>query len=417
MKFTELPDTSGVYLFIDSAYEVIYVGKAKSIKKRVISHFGKDKLSAKHIAMISRVRTVDYITTKNEKEALVLENQLIKNIKPRYNILLRDDKTYPYLEVTVSEKFPALKVSRKKDNPDSIYFGPFPNSGDIRAAKKVIDKMFSLRKCRKYRDNKKPCLNYQINKCLSPCTGKIKKTAYTEIVDEILMFLSGSHKKLLKKLEKKMNIFKQEQKYEEAAVIRDQIEDLKGFFPMVNCRRITRKKLEALNRIDPLLILKDVLNMKYKPQVIEGYDISHTSSREAVGSMVYFSGGKPDKKNYRKYKIKQAETADDLNMLREVTYRRLKRLTREDSKLPDIMLIDGGRGQEKAVREMVNKFGIKTIKVLALAKEKGNIYYRGRKMDIDNSSEVFKLLKRVDDEAHRFANAYHRQKRTKSSLD
>ncbi|MBN2406123.1 MAG: excinuclease ABC subunit UvrC [Elusimicrobia bacterium] len=416
MKTENLPDRPGVYLFMDSATKVIYVGKALSIKKRVRSHFGKDRLDSKQIAMISVARTVDYIVTRNEKEALVLEEQLIKSFKPRYNILLKDDKSFPYIEVSLGEEFPAVAITRDKKKPGSRYFGPFPNVADVRAAKRVIDRVFPLRKCRVLKPRRRPCLNHQIGKCLAPCTGKVSKGAYREMVEDILMFLSGRHKRLQEKLRARMISFKNEQKYEEAAWIRDQISELDSLFPIVNFRDITRKKMDALSAIDPLYMLKEQLGLDYKPSVIEGFDISHTSSSEAVGSMVSFRDGRPDRKMYRKFRIKQPETADDIRMLEEVIYRRLKRLVLEKKRLPDIIFVDGGRAQEKAARDIVAKFNMRNINVLSLAKESGRIYHKGRVLRLEKSSGVYGLLKRVDDEAHRFAHSYHLTRRRRKAF-
>lgn len=414
MKFTDLPDKPGVYLFMDRSYNVVYIGKAKSLKKRVMSHFSGKDLSLKHMAMLSQVRTVDYITTKNEKEALILEDQLIKNLKPRYNVALRDDKSYPYLEVTKGEEYPFLRITRKTDNPDSLYFGPFPNVRDIRTAKKVVDKIFPLRKCKKFNKKERPCLNYQIGRCLSPCTDKTDKKTYHEIVEELVMFLSGKHERLIQRLENRMNSHKEKREYEQAANIRDQIEELKNIFPMVNIRKISRKKVETLKKIDPLFTLKEVLDMEHKPTVIEGFDISHTSSKEAAGSMVYFRESEPDKSRYRKFKIKQQETSDDLKMLKEVIYRRIKRLIHEDRSLPDILVIDGGKAQEKVAREVAESFNLKNVRVISIAKKKGNIYYKGKKLKLDKNSSAFKLIKRINNESHRFAHSYHELRRKKN---
>ncbi len=415
MKLENLPDKPGVYLFMDNSFNVLYAGKAKSIRKRVKSHFGRGG-NGKHIVMVSEVCTVDYILTKTENEALVLEEQLIKDIKPRYNIALKDDKSYPYLEITLGEKFPALKITRiKKKNPDSVYFGPFPNVTDIRRAKKVIDKIFPLRKCSQLKKRLRPCLNYQIGSCLSPCTGKINKANYSEIVNQVNMFLSGRGEKLLNRLKQRMECFKKKQEYEQAIVVRDKIQELKKFFPIVNFRRISRKKLDALKKIDSMYLLKEILKMENKPDVIEGFDISHTSSKEALGSVVYFKHGKPDKSNYRKFKIKQKETSDDIKMMEEVVSRRLKGLLRENKKLPDIVLMDGGRGQESVARKVVRELNLRNLRVLALAKEKKNIYYNGKILKIEQFAEVYKLLKRITDEAHRFAHSYHVKRRKKIS--
>jgi excinuclease ABC subunit C len=367
--------------------------------------------------MISQVSTVDYILTKNEKEALVLEDQLIKNIKPRYNVMLKDDKTYPFLEITMGEKYPALVITRTKTkNPKSLYFGPFPNVSEIRVAKRIIDRIFLLRRCKEYKERKRPCLNYQMGKCLAPCTGNIDRDEYMEMVEEVIMFLSGKNDKLLERLRNRMNSYKDKQEYEQAAIVRDQIEKLEQLFPIVNFRKISVQKLDALKKIDPSYLLKEVLKMKVRPTVIEGFDISHTSANEAVGSMVYFKNGEPVKSNYRKFKIKQEETANDLKMLQEVVYRRLRRLLDENKKLPDILLIDGGRGQEAAARSVVRDLKIQDLRVLSLAKEKGNIYYKGRILKFENDSEVYKLFKRITDEAHRFAHSYHVARRKKQFI-
>ena len=411
MKLADLPDKPGVYLFMDRAAAVIYVGKAKSLKKRVRSHFGKDNLDARHISMISQVRTVDYIQTKNEKEALVLEDQLIKTIRPRYNILLKDGKTYPYLEVTTGDRYPSLRVTRKKDNPSSLYFGPFPNVRDMRRAKSAADRIFPLRKCAKFRENERPCLNYQIGRCLSPCTGAPGEKEYGELVEELILFLKGKSDLLDRKLNERMRYFKENLEFEKAAAVRDQILRLNSIFPVVNVRRITKDKLDAVTRIDPLLHLKEVLSLPHIPRVIEGFDISHTSTRMAVGSMVRFVNGEPDKSGYRKFRIRQEETSDDLSMLREVIYRRLKRIIRDNGSPPDIIFVDGGKGQEKAARTVAESLGLHSVTVLSLAKEKGNVYRKGKKAGIFPGSEAFNLLKRVDDEAHRFAHSYHTKRR------
>ncbi len=397
---------------MDSSYRVIYAGKAKSLKKRVAQHFGGKYLDSRHISMISQVNTVDYIITQSENAALLLEDKLIKNLKPRYNIDLRDDKSYPYLEITTSQKFPVIRVTRKRQKGNK-YYGPFPNVKDIRAAKRVIERIFPLRKCRKFRKRDRPCLNYQIGKCLSPCTEKITNQEYTKIVDEIFMFLNGKREKLLTRLKKRMYEFKKQKVYEEAARVRDQIEKLNNIFPVVNFREVTRKKVETLNKIDPLYALKDYLNMEFKPQVIEAFDISHTSSKEAVGAMVHFKNGDFLKSKYRRFKIKQGETADDLIMLREVLYRRLRRLIKKDCKLPDVILVDGGKTQLNTAMDILDKFKLKNIKLISIAKGRQKIYHNNKSLNIPTSSGVYKLIKKIDDEVHRFAINYHRNRRRK----
>jgi excinuclease ABC subunit C len=413
MKVEELPDKPGIYLFMDYSGSVIYIGKAKSLKKRVKSHFGRDNLNSRHIAMISQVSTVDYVLTKGEKEALLLEEQLIKNIQPRYNIALRDGKTYPFLEITLAEDFPALRITRiKKKNPDSKYYGPFPNAGDVKAVKKVIDRIFPIRKCRKFKPERRPCLNWQMGRCIAPCTGNADEKLYSMLVEEITLFLSGDHKKLISRLKDRMLRCKNRMEYEKAAAVRDQISQLENFFPLVNFRKVTRKKIETMKKVDPLGALKDLLGMPVKPEVIEGYDVSHTASRQAVGSMVVFRNAEPDPSSYRKFRIKQERTSDDLKMMREVIYRRFRRMLDRREIPPDIILVDGGRTQEKTAHAVLAELDIKNIEVLALAKETYSIYHSGKNLLVKTDSAVFRLLKSITDEAHRFAISYHRSRRT-----
>ncbi len=414
MKIRDLPSKPGVYIFMDSAGKAIYAGKAADIKKRVRSHFSGGG-GPRQFAMISRLRTVDFITTKNEQEALVLEDHLIKELKPRYNILLRDDKTYPFMEITLGEKYPVLKITREKPGKRSRVFGPFPNTADARRAARILEDVFLLRKCKRFRVKDKPCLNRQIRKCLSPCTSQTDPDEYRQNIDELIMFLEGKREKLMQSLKKKMNRHKKKLQYEKAAKIRDRISALEKIFPMVNFRKINAEKIKALRKIDPLEDLKNVLKLKAKPDIIEGFDISHTSSGQAAGSSVRFSGVRPDKSHYRKYNIKQLPTSDDLEMIKEVVYRRMRRLKEEKKQFPDIILIDGGRGQENAAKQALQLLAVKNVNVLALAKEKGNIYYRGKKLDIKKDSEAFKLLKRIDNEAHRFAHGHHLKRRKKES--
>ncbi len=414
MKIRDLPSKPGVYIFMDSAGKAIYTGKAADIKKRVRSHFSGGG-GPRQFAMISRVRTVDFITTKNEQEALVLEDRLIKELQPRYNILLRDDKTYPFMEITLGEKYPVLKITREKPEKKSRVFGPFPNTADARRAARILEDIFLLRKCKKFTSKEKPCLNWQIKKCLSPCTSQTDPDEYSRNIEELLMFLEGNRKKLLQRLKKTMNKYKKNLQYEKAARARDRITALESIFPMVNFRKINAEKIKALRKIDPLEDIKNIIKLKTKPVVIEGFDISHTSSGQAAGSSVRFTAAVPDKPHYRKYNIKQQRTSDDLKMIKEVVYRRMKRLKEEKAQLPDIILIDGGKGQEEAAKQALKLLNIEKIKVLALAKEKGNIYYNGKILDMNKNSEAFKLLKRIDKEAHRFAHSHHLKRRKKES--
>ncbi|NLB35441.1 MAG: excinuclease ABC subunit UvrC [Elusimicrobia bacterium] len=413
MNLSDIPDKPGVYLFMNISGIVIYVGKAKSLRKRIQSHFNSDNKGLKQVMMISRVKTVDFITLKNEEEALILEDKLIKSLRPKYNVLLKDSKTFPYLELTEGEEFPTLRVTRQKNNPSSLYFGPFPDVRSMREAKRVAESIFPLRKCNKFSLKERPCLNYQIGRCMAPCVGKITKDEYRAITEELKVFLSGDRENLLLQLEEKMNQLKDKLEYEKAALIRDQIKKLENLYPKVNARKMSRKALEVITSKDPGAHIRQALKMDHDPRVIEGFDISHTSSSEAVGSMVRFVDGEPDKSGYRRYKIQQPETSDDLSMLKEVIYRRLKRVADGKDDPPDLIFIDGGKGQEKTAREVVASLGLTYIKTISLAKKSCTLYHKGRKVGIEKGTPAYNLFKRIDDEAHRFAHTYHRLRRKK----
>ncbi|MFC2091883.1 UvrB/UvrC motif-containing protein, partial [Elusimicrobiota bacterium] len=287
---------------------------------------------------------------------------------------------------------------------------------DVRTVKNIINRIFPLRKCRKFIKRKRPCLNYQISRCTGPCTGKISSADYRIIADEIRIFLSGNHTKLILKLESEMQDFKKKQQYENAAVIRDKIENINNFFPIVNFRKITKTKVKTLKKINPSYILKDILNMKKIPVIIEGYDISHTASQLAVGSMVCFKNSEPDRSNYRRFQIKGPRTCDDIKMISQIVSRRLKRIIKENLPFPDIILIDGGKAQESAARKIITGLNINSIKTLSLAKDNNNIYHNGKILKIDKDSDAFKLLKMITDEAHRFAHSYHVKRRDKNNI-
>lgn len=411
-KVSKLPNSAGVYLMKDKANEIIYIGKAASLKKRVASYFIKRPMSERLGALVDNIKDIDYIQTANEAEALLLESALIKSNKPKYNVALRDDKNYPLLKLSMNEKFPRLLITRKRLNDGARYFGPFTEAKLLRLALAFLRRVFPLRTCKVM--PKTVCLNYYLRQCAAPCTGKINKEEYREIANQLIMFLEGKRPELIKELEKKMFLASKEKRYEEAGRIRDQIAALSSAV-------LTPKK--GADATGQLEALKDALFLKNQPQRIEAFDVSNISGSEAVGSMVTFLKGWPYKNAYRKFKIKEVRGIDDYSMMREIIRRHYQNLLEKKQVLPDLIIIDGGKGHLSSAKEELDKMGLDNIPVMAIAKEFEHIFLPGKQepIKLPANSLVLYLVQRIRDEAHRFAIGYHKTLRGKltsiSALD
>jgi excinuclease ABC subunit C len=437
MKFKErlafLPDAPGVYMMKDITGTVIYVGKAKSIKKRVPSYFqSPTTYSPRTFALISNVRDLQYIVTRNEKEALVLENELIKYFHPKYNIALRDDKTYPHLKLTIDEDFPKLVMERiskrervKHRTPGVKYFGPYPDVSSLKRSLRTIQKIFPLVKCsksfflaRKKEGNPSNCLDFHLGQCLAPCTGGISKEDYRKIVEKVILFLSGKGESVLKKLKEEMEKASRELNFEKAKILRDQIQAIQSVSERVNLRQVEKQKLKACGMGEVLIELQKAIELENLPERIEAFDISEIYGDLAVGSMVVFSGGKPENKAYRKFKIKMVSGIDDVGMIKEVIRRRYTRLIREKGLLPDLILVDGGRGQVNGAKGVLKELGLESIPVVGLAKGEELIFLsqHSRPLRLLPSSSALHLIQHIRDEAHRFAISYHRLLRKKKLI-
>lgn len=531
-RIASLPQNCGVYLFKDATGAILYVGKAANLAKRVKSYFPLPSLTPKLGALISQTRDIDYKVTDNEVEALLLECNLIKEYHPRYNVSLKDDKRYPYLKMT-REDFPRIFVTRKIKGDGAKYFGPYTNAKAIRQTLKLLRTLFPIRTCKKKIGKKpqKPCLNYHIKRCFAPCAGKIGKEDYGKIVEEASLFLRGEQDRLIKRLEKRMEEAKEALRFEEAIILRNQIQSLEkiserqkiistrpldqdvlafALGPDNACSQIFfirkgkliggehfflggiknksqeeiltslvkqyyynatyipkkvilqneieekelirsylekkgRRKVKLLipKRGDKLKLIKLAqknatlaLSQKYSasqqmkeealgelqrtlglrelPFRIEAFDISNISGTLATGSLVTFKGGEPDKNEYRRFRIKRIKGVDDYAMMSEIVERRYRRLLKERKTLPDLILVDGGKGQLGAALKVLKRLRIR-LPVAALAKEYEHLFIPGRPLPIilaKNSSALY-LLKQIRDEAHRFALAYHRKLRKK----
>jgi excinuclease ABC subunit C len=388
------PDVAGVYLMKDKEGNVIYIGKAKSLKKRLSSYLMRE-LSTKTQAMFSNVYDIEYRLTPTDSLALLLEMNLIHKYRPKYNVALRDDKSFPFVKVT-NEEFPAIYVTRKREADGARYIGPFTNVKLLKQALRIIRRSFPYRSCKRL--PKKACIYYRLKLSPAPCVGKISKEAYAKTIGHIALILEGKTDVLIKNLSQEMMSKSKNFEFEEAAKIRDQINALST---------ICQRHISFSHRIE-LEDLKRLLNLKRLPERIEAFDISNIRGKEATGSMVSFLKGIPDKNNYRRFRIKTVEETDDYRMLSEVIHRRYFRLLEEKFALPDLVLIDGGRGHLLTAERELRQLGL-DIPLVSIAKEYENIYTKGKinPIRLKQATPALNLIRKIRNEAHRFAVAYH----------
>lgn len=541
-KLARLPDHPGVYLMRDAEGKIIYVGKAASLKNRVRSYF-HGQHPPRVEAMVRQIADLEYILTDNEVEALILECNLIKEYRPRYNVNLKDDKSYPYLKITVQEEFPRLQVTRGIMRDGSRYFGPYTRAGALKETLKLLSTLFPIRTCRDtpLKPQSRPCLNAHIGRCLAPCTGQVGPAEYRQAVTRLILFLEGKQEDVVRALRQEMEEAAEKLEFERAARLRDRLkaiqevlEQQKVVSPDLEDRdaiALAREQDEAVGmvffvrqgkvigrehfflegqaglkteevmaalvkqyysrgvEIPPEILLHDpiedketieawlfrlrgrkvsikvprrgekvkLLAMVYEnalnvlreyllarerqetgaqlaleelkrylglprlPERMEAFDISNLQGSEAVGSMVVFERGQPQPAAYRRFRIKNIKGPNDFASLQEVLERRFKRLIGGDPKFsvrPDFILIDGGRGQLSAVREVMRRLGVADIPTFGLAKGEEGLYCEGEAtpLELPRDSAALHLLQRLRDEAHRFAITYHRQRREKGAL-
>ncbi len=423
-RVKEFPDTPGVYLMKDDKGRVLYVGKAKSLKARVASYFhGGRSTSPRTETMVSQVADIDYLEAESDVDALLMEARLIKDIQPHYNVNLKDDKSYPYLEITRYEDFPRVRVTRDPLKRSRLY-GPFVDADGLRAAVALIQRVFHFRTCNmdisaedEKRKFHRPCILYYIGSCSGPCGAKISKEDYRENIASLKKFVEGKQRKLIRELSVKMQRAATSLDFERAAALRDQVKALKA---------LAKRGLEApLTSADFILAdprkgmkeLQKLFDLEHLPRTIEGIDIAQIAGEGAVGSVVTFIDGKPFKAGYRRFRIKTVRKVDDYAMIREVVFRRYKRLMEEEQVLPDIVLIDGGLGHLVVAKEVIKELKVKIPLLLSLAKKEEEIHREGtgRPIRLGRHSPALQVLQYVRDEAHRFAQHYHhilRRKRT-----
>jgi len=398
-----LPQTPGVYLFKDAAGKFIYIGKAKSLKKRVQSYFGRE-LAARTMAMVSKIADIEYRLAPTEAMALLLEASLVRQHMPKYNVMLRDDKGFPFIKIT-NEDFPRICIVRKREADGARYLGRYTSAKLLREVLKILRRYFPYRSCKEL--PRKSCIYYRLGLSPAPCIGKITKEKYAETIDNICLILEGKTEILIKRLTREMESRSKAREYEEAAKIRDQIAALTSL----------GKARAGVSPKDELGDLQHLLGLKREPLRIEAFDISNISGKEATGSMVSFYKAMPDKNNYRRFRIKTVGRIDDYGMLGEVVRRRYRRVIEEKLPYPDLILIDGGKGHLQKAEKQLKELGL-AIPIASIAKEFEHIYAQGmpRPIKLAFDTPALNVLRRIRDEAHRFAVAYHHVLRRKKII-
>ena len=398
-RIRELSAGPGVYLFLDREGKAIYIGKALSIKKRVAGHFHHfDSGFSKEGILLSQVRSIEALKTPTEAEALLLEAALVKEKLPKYNVELRDDKSYPFLKIT-AEEYPRLLIVRGRKADGGKYFGPYTNVRLLRQAVRWLRREFPLRTCKKL--PKKVCLMYHIGQCAGPCEGLQSAKQYHETLKELEKFLLGRRDALVKSLARRMKEHSARQEFEKARSLYELMHALSAVPATGPGPGAAQGVLEETQR---------ALSLPALPRRIECFDISNIHGKEAVGSMVVFQEAKPWRSQYRRFRIRTVEGIDDYRMMREVVGRRYRRLLAENKPLPDLIVIDGGKGHLMAVQKELESLGLAKWPLVSIAKQHEIIFSpeREQPLVLPASSPALHLVRHLRDEAHRFAIRYHR---------
>ena len=430
-QIRQFPACPGLYFMKDENDTVLYIGKAKNLRSRAGSYFQPstdlmESRGPKIVEMISKTTSVDFMESKSEVDAILQEARLIKDIRPPYNTDLLDDKTFPYLEITVGEDFPGVYITRTPREKGTRLFGPFTVGAELRAVLVVLQKIFKFRTCKldisesdKKRKYFRPCLLYSIKQCKAPCADKLSKEEYREIIDDLIRFLKSKRSTVLRKMKKEMQQASFEYDYEKAAMLRDRIRLIEKLAERGSLEENVQPEAFTTDPIIANIKLQKILNADQPIRIIEGFDIAHISGTDTVGSLVKFIDGRPFKSGYRRFKVKTVQGVDDYASMREVLSRRYKKAAEGEELLPDVILIDGGLGQLHAVEQVLEDFHGPKPYIMSLAKKEELIYISGsnKPLRLAANSPVRKLLQYVRDEAHRFAQHYHHILRSKSVIN
>jgi len=429
-KIKTFPTGAGLYFIKGSGDKVLYIGKAKNLRSRAASYFqpGGEIVTArgpKISEMITKAKTVDYLKTETEVDAMLKEARLIKDIRPPYNTDLVDDKTFPYLEITTSDDFPGVYITRKPRQTGSRLFGPFASAKELRAVLVVLQKIFKFRTCNlDKKDDKKrrffrPCLLYSIKQCTAPCADKIDRLEYKKLITDLIKFLRSKRSTILRQLKKRMAEAAKTFEYEKAAMYRDRIRLIERLDRRGIPEEDVQPEVFAADPSEALVKLRELLQSPEPVRIIEGIDVANIAGSEAVGSLVKFIDGRPFKSGYRKFKIKTVKRIDDYAMIAEVVKRRYKYAMRGEELWPDLVLIDGGKGHLHAAEKALQDMNAPAIKIAAIAKREEEIYLQSstKPIKLHAHSTVLKLLQYVRDEAHRFAQHYYHILRRKKVVN
>ena len=421
------PTTPGVYLMKDDKGRVIYIGKAVNLRSRAGSYFTKAaEIEHRTADLVKQIRDIDYICTDTEVDALLLEARLVKDIQPPFNSELKDDKTFPYLEIAIREDFPTVEFTRTPSTRGTKLYGPFTSAKKLRATISVLQKIFQFRTCSldiTAGDQRwqwfRPCLLHSIKQCTAPCNLRITKEEYREDIRRLILFLDGKKDTLLDELRANMDRAAAELKFETAARIRDELKALENLSLRGDLEANAQPEVFYVDPQRGLKGLQKIFQLPALPRRIEGVDIAHLQGGETVASLVQFIDGLPFKHGYKRFKIKTVEGVDDFASIREVVSRRLSRLSAEGEAFPDLLLIDGGKGQLNAALEGLRVMNIKPPFTISLAKQEEELYVPGESEPrrLSRHSYSLRLLQYVRDEAHRFAQHYHHILRRKSTFD
>ena len=426
-KVREFPTTPGVYLFKDSAGRVIYVGKAKNLRARASSYFLKPQPGDRRTVadLMREVCDADFLAADSEVDALLMEARLCKDVQPKFNIELKDDKTFPYLEITTREDFPRVEFTRTPHARGTKLYGPFASASGLRGAIQVLQKIFRFRTCNldiEAGDEKwrwfRPCLLASIEQCTAPCNLRISKEDYRRDISRLRMFMEGKKVRVIKEMREEMEAAAKELKFEKAARLRDEIRLLETLDERGELDTHAQPEVFYIDPKKGLAGLKKVLHLPETPRRIEGVDIAHLGGGETVASLVQFIDGLPFKPGYKRYRIRGVKGVDDFASIHEVVARRFKRLSDEGESFPDILLIDGGIGQLNAGLAAFRELNLTPPIVLSLAKREEEVFLMDREEPLRLSRHAYalRLLQYVRDEAHRFAQHYHHILRRKSTL-
>lgn len=428
-KARQLPRSPGVYLMKDGKGRVIYVGKAGSLRDRLGSYFQPStRLEFRKAGMLDEIADFEVLPTDSEVEALLAENRLIKDIQPRYNARLLDDKTYPYLMITVGEPFPGVYLTRKPRSEGVKLYGPFTSGWGLKQSLQLLQRAFRFRTCRleiRPDDDKRrffrPCLLYAINQCTAPCADRIDVEEYAGSIGRLISFLDGGSRQVMRQLEERMKQAAAALDFETAARCRDEMRALDALSQRATegTQEFWQPEAFVSDPHESVTALQAALKLADPPRIIEGIDIAHLQGGEMVGAKVCFIDGVPFKDGYRRYRIRHGQGNNDCLSIQEVVARRYRDAGDSNELYPDVILIDGGLPQLHAALEVFRTMNVRPPMVISLAKREELIYVQGRSrpLRLDRTGAALKLIQYVRDEAHRFAQHYHHILRRKAQLE